>query len=259
MSHPLLTVALGALDVAIEELKHQNNTVIGTKSTKTDVITGADRALEAAIKNYIRDQRPEDVFLGEEFGSSGEGETRWIIDPIDGTVNFTYGIPAYAISIAAEVDGMVEVGIVHDLGRDETFVAVAGQGVTLNSSPISASGVQRLEKTLCGTGSAYLGSTRIKQAQLVTQLIGEIRDIRRFGAAALDICWVGCARLDAYFETGLKIWDYAAASLVALEAGAMFETGLAGFDDGLLTIASASGIFELLKVRVTDAIAAIES
>lgn len=252
MNHELLPTALDALAKARASLPQQSRQVIDTKSSDTDPVTAADRALERAIRDTIAEQRPNDTFIGEEYGTTDHaaGTTRWIVDPIDGTVNYSYSIPSYAISIAAEVNGQVEVGLVFDVGHNELFQAVRGQGATCNGIPLQASQETELAKALCGTGFGYSAATRKLQAQILHDVIDEIRDIRRFGAAAIDICWTGAGRVDGYFETGLKVWDYAAASLVATEAGARFATDLPGIGDDGLTVAAGSGLFDALADRI---------
>lgn len=252
MNHELLPLALEALSNARNSLATQSRQVIDTKSSDTDPVTAADRALERSIREIINQQRPQDSFVGEEFGASNqsEGNTRWIVDPIDGTVNYSYSIPSYAISIAAEVNGQIEVGLVFDVAHNELFQAVRGQGATCNGEPIRPSDQAELAQALCGTGFGYSAATRKLQAQVLLEVIDEIRDIRRFGAAAIDICWTGAGRLDGYFETGLKPWDYAAASLIATEAGASFITNLPGIGNDPLTIAACPALFEALKTRI---------
>lgn len=253
VNHELLPLALDALAEARTSLATQSRRVIDTKSSDTDPVTAADRALERAIRETIAKQRPHDSFIGEEYGLTRQAQsnTRWIVDPIDGTVNYSYSIPSYAISIAAEVNGRIEVGLVFDVGHNELFQAVRGQGATCNGEPIRPSDQTELAQALCGTGFGYSAATRKLQAQVLLEVIDEIRDIRRFGAAAIDICWAGAGRIDGYFETGLKVWDYAAASLVATEAGANFITDLPGIGDDGLTIVAGPALFEALQARIT--------
>jgi myo-inositol-1(or 4)-monophosphatase len=253
VNHELLPVALDALGAARATLPEQSRRVIDTKSSATDPVTAADRALERAIRTSIASQRPNDAFVGEEYGASDQQSTvRWIVDPIDGTVNYSYAIPGYAISIAAEVDGVVIVGLVYDVGHDELFMAVKGQGATCNNQPLEANHQSDLSQALCGTGFGYRPATRTIQALVLANIIADIRDIRRFGAAAIDICWTAAGRVDGYFETGLKVWDWAAASLVATEAGALIATDLPGIGDDPLTVAAGPELFEALRTRVVS-------
>ncbi|MCL5973655.1 MAG: inositol monophosphatase family protein [Ferrimicrobium sp.] len=253
MNHELLPVALEALEAARQALPRQSRRVIDTKSSATDPVTAADRALEQAIRATIATHRPTDIFVGEEYGTTGEpSATRWIVDPIDGTVNYSYSIPSYAISIAAEVDGSIDVGLVYDVGHGELFKAVRGQGATCNDVPIRVSQETDLAKALIATGFGYLPQNRRLQARVLGEMIDEIRDIRRFGAAAIDICWTAAGRVDGYFETGLKVWDWAAASLIASEAGATVTTDLPGIGDDPLTVVAGEGLFTTLRSRVSD-------
>ncbi len=255
MNHDLLAVAMRALAAAKSELSSGSTEVLATKSSPTDVVTATDRAVEAAIKAAIAAERPHDLVLGEEFGGdeTSAGSTRWILDPIDGTVNFTYGIPDYAISIAAEVGGVIEVGVVCDFPREEVFIAVRGQGAELSGRRLAVTGVSRLDQALIGTGFGYDSERRRLQGRILADLVPDFRDVRRFGAAAIDLCWVAAGRLDGYYETGLKLWDHAAAALIVSEAGGVVDTALDGFDSGDLVVASGPMLFGPLAKRVLAA------
>jgi len=258
--HPLLLVANAALEAGIAALHEiDSRAVVRTKSSPTDPVTATDRAVEQAISEVIRTLRPHDELVGEEYGTSGEaGRVRWLIDPIDGTVNFTYQIPYAAISIAAVDDAGSVVGVVWDLGTEERFVAVRGEGAWLDGELLSMwrSETPPLAEALVGTGFAYDAKVRKVQGRVLGSLMGAVRDIRRFGAAALDLCWCAAGRLDAYFETGLKPWDHAAATLVVSEAGGLVRTDLPGIGDDLLTVAGPPGLFEELQAAVSAALAA---
>jgi len=181
----------------------------------------ADRDAEALIGDLLAAERPGDGLLAEE-GSSAEAASgrRWVVDPLDGTTNYLYRFPAWAVSIALEdADGQI-VGVVHDPLRDETFTAARGAGARLNGATIAVSGAERLDTALVGTGFGYASERREMQAEVVARVIPRVRDIRRAGAAALDLCMVACGRLDGYYERGLSPWDWAAGSLIAAEAGA---------------------------------------
>jgi myo-inositol-1(or 4)-monophosphatase len=203
--------------------------IVATKSTPTDVVTQMDLAAERMIAASIAQVRPADALFGEE----GEGQerigsrVRWIVDPIDGTVNYLYGLPQWAVSIAAEVDGVVVAGAVFDPSKNELFTATAGGGAALNGGWIAVSRCTALGQALVGTGFGYDTTRRARQAQVLTGVLPVVRDIRRLGAASLDLCSLACARLDGYFERGLNLWDHAAAGLIAAEAGARVE-GLHG-------------------------------
>ena len=198
--------------------------VAATKSSPTDIVTASDTAAERLIRERIGSARPEDGFLGEEGGEdSGPGgrtRVRWVVDPIDGTVNYLYGLPAYAVSIAAEVDDRVAVGVVHNPVSGETWTAVVGRGAFLDGRPVRVGELSEPAQALVGTGFNYDVRTRTAQAQQVARLLPRVRDIRRMGAASLDLCAVATGRLDAFVEQGLQPWDLAAGGLVAREAGA---------------------------------------
>lgn len=217
-------------------------TVVETKSTGTDMVTEMDRASERLIATRLRAARPDDAFLGEE-GTAGAGTTgvRWVVDPLDGTTNYLYGYPGWAVSIAAELDGQALIGVVHDPTHAETFAAVAGGGATCNGHRLRVAGPPDLATALVGTGFSYDAAERRRQATTLTEVLPFVRDVRRAGAAAVDLCWVGLGRLDAYFERGLQHWDRAAGALVAAEAGAT----TAILDDGTI-VAAAPQLFDPL-------------
>ncbi len=191
------------------------------KSSRTDMVSDADRDAEAMIEEILSAERPDDGLLAEE-GSASEAVSgrRWVVDPLDGTTNFLYGIPGWAVSIALEDGDGGAVGVVFDPVRGETYTAIREGGATLNGEPIEVSGEQRLDTALVATGFSYEAAERSTQAAVLAEVLPRVRDIRRFGAAALDVCWVAAGRVDAYYERGLKHWDWAAASLIASEAGA---------------------------------------
>lgn len=192
-----------------------------TKSSPTDLVTAADRAAERRIIEELRLARPDDAILAEEGGgNAGTTGIRWVVDPLDGTVNFVYGIPFYAVSIAAEADGTVIAGAVYDVAHGVLYDAALGGGACANGLPLHCSGASDPTISMVGTGFSYSASERAVQGRVVADLLPRVRDIRRLGAAALDLCAVGAGRLDAFYETGLKPWDWAAGLLVATEAGA---------------------------------------
>jgi len=239
-----------ALAVALAALAGQSHAVVATKSSPSDPVTEADRTLERVITDTIHRLRPDDAVLGEEFGQSTTSPVRWIVDPIDGTVNYSYQIPAYAISIAVEVEGQVVQGVVHNPATGERFAARRGCGATCNGRPLASRSAVALAEALVGTGFSYHAPTRARQGRMLASLIGEVRDIRRFGAAALDLCFVAAGRLDAYYETGLKIWDVAAGALVAREAGLEIATDLPGIGDDRLCLCAPPGLFDALAARL---------
>jgi myo-inositol-1(or 4)-monophosphatase len=228
--------------------------VSATKSSPTDVVTVMDTAAEALIRKRIAAVRPGDGFLGEEGGSSAtERQVVWVIDPIDGTVNYLYGIPQFAVSIGIRVEGAVVAGVVHDPNRQEDFTALLGTGARLNGREIRVSGQTDLAQSLLLTGFSYQTATRTAQARSVAAVLPRVRDIRRFGSAALDLCWVACGRAEAFCERGLRPWDLAAGGLVASEAGARVG-GLRGKPPGEhLVVAANPGLYDVLHDVLVDA------
>ncbi|MGY1843691.1 inositol monophosphatase family protein [Modestobacter sp. SYSU DS0875] len=206
---------------------------VDTKSSPVDVVTAVDTASEALIVRRLTEARPDDGVLGEE-GAAREGTSgvRWVVDPIDGTVNFLYGLPAYAVSIAAEVDGRTEVGVVLNVSTGELFTAVRGRGAWSTAPGAAAIQLQgsrpaSLDRALVATGFGYRVEQRRAQGAVVAELLPEVRDIRRVGCASLDLCAAAAGRVDAYYELDLKPWDHAAGALVAAEAG-LVVTGTGG-------------------------------
>jgi len=214
---------------------------VGTKSNPVDMVTGADHAAEALIQRRILEARPHDGLLGEEGASRpGTSGVRWVFDPLDGTTNFVYGIAAYSVSIAVEVDGAVIAGVVHDVVHGQVFAAALGQGAFLDGVPIRVNGSTRdLETALFATGFSYDPSRRATQAAILTRVLPHIRDIRRHGSAALDLCRVACGQVDGYFEYRLNPWDIAAGGLIVREAGGQTR-GFGGyaFTDGYVLACS---------------------
>ncbi len=241
-------LAADAAALSLERLD-EPRTKVRTKSSATDMVSEVDEACERLIVDGIHASRPGDGILSEE-GASAAATTgvRWVIDPIDGTTNYLYGIPGYAISIAAEVDGEVAVGVVHDPLHRDRFAAVRGRGATRNGVAITVSDETELASALVATGFGYQPAVRTSQAELLAGLIGSIRDIRRMGAAAVDLCWVACGRLDAYYERGLNHWDLAAGALIAAEAGAT----VGGLGDGTV-IAAPPALYEAFSAAIASA------
>jgi len=196
------------------------------KSSPTDLVTEIDRASEALIADALLRARPDDGIVGEE-GSSLRGTSgiTWVVDPLDGTINYLYGIPVFAVSIAASLGGRSVAGVVHNPLTAEMFSAAEGEGAWLNGEQLHLPAASRpLAEALVGTGFSYRASSRALQARLLPVILPAVRDIRRAGAAALDLCAVACGRLDAYYEAGLERWDLAAGELIAREAGAVVTT-----------------------------------
>ena len=239
-------IARRAADTAARMRAEAVSAEIGTKSTDTDVVTAADRAVERQVTEELRTIRPGDALLGEEYGSTaplGAGAVRWILDPIDGTVNYLYGLPQYAVSLAAEVDGVVVAGVVRNAATGDEWTATLGGGAFHDGRPIRASAQTVLGQALIGTGFGYDAARRLHQAGVLSGLLPHVRDIRRFGAASLDLCFAAEGLIDAYYEKGLNPWDHAAGGLVAREAGLTVE-GLNGAEPGLpMVIAAPPALF----------------
>lgn len=201
---------------------HQPARGVETKTTATDPVSDADRDAESLILTAVREQRPDDGVLAEE-GGSGESHSglTWVIDPLDGTVNFLFGIPVWCVSIGLEDASGGLVGVVHDPNRDETFTATRGGGARLNGAPIQVSARRELASALVGTGFSYDPARRRDQATKVAEVLPVVRDVRRAGSAALDLCSLACGRLDAFYEAPMEPWDRSAGELIAREAGAL--------------------------------------
>ncbi len=210
--------------------------VVETKSTPTDLVTEADRETEALVVRRIRQARPDDGLLGEE-GALHAGTTgiRWLIDPIDGTTNFVYGIPAYSVSIGVEREGRMIAGVVNDVALGEAYTAALGGGAHMNGRAITVSARTELSSSLWGIGFAYDVLRRGNQANFYDRVLTHIRDVRRMGSAALDLCRVACGQLDGYFEFQLNPWDIAAGGIIVREAGGI-TAGFHGrtFEEGFV-------------------------
>jgi myo-inositol-1(or 4)-monophosphatase len=197
---------------------------LAAKSSRTDLVSDADRESEALVIGMLREARPDDAVESEEgTGSGGRSGLRWLVDPLDGTINYLWGIPQWSVSVACLDDRGALVGVVHDPSRQETFTAVRGEGARLGEAPLRLTPREDLSEALVGTGFSYRPEERDRQAERLRALVSRVRDVRRFGSAALDLAWVACGRLDAFYETGLAPWDRAAGALVAAEAGATVD------------------------------------
>jgi myo-inositol-1(or 4)-monophosphatase len=189
---------------------------LDVKSSATDMVSAADRDAETLIRTGLTAERPEDGLIGEEGSRRDSLSGRyWVVDPLDGTTNFLYGFPQWCVSIALEG----ELGVVYDPVRDELFSASRGSGATLNGEPLRMPAPSDLSTALVATGFGYDPERRDKQGQVLSRVVPSIRDIRRAGAAALDLCWLAAGRLDGYYERGLQAWDWAAARIIVEEAG----------------------------------------
>ncbi|MEA2242193.1 MAG: monophosphatase [Solirubrobacteraceae bacterium] len=193
---------------------------VGSKSTPTDLVSEADLAAERAIRAIIAARRPGDAVLGEEGGETQAGEgMRWIVDPLDGTVNFLFGIPQWCVSVAVHDDDGGLAGVVFDPLRDELFAGERGGVATLNDVSVQGSQCSDLETSLVATGFAYSADVRAVQAEVFGRVLPRVRDIRRMGSAALDLAWTAAGRYDAYYERGVHIWDIAAGTILCTCSG----------------------------------------
>jgi len=221
---------------------------VRSKSTPTDPVTVVDTETEALLRDRLAVLRPGERIMGEEQGGSldgGDGRLTWVLDPIDGTVNFVYDIETYAVSVGVQRDGASVAGAVANVPTGELYSAAVGHGARVQrggvTTPLRASATSELSMSLVGTGFSYSAERRTRQAEILTSLIPAIRDIRRIGSCALDLCLVAAGRLDAYYEDGVHVWDWAAGALIAAEAGAILRLPRADGTSGFI-VASAPGI-----------------
>jgi myo-inositol-1(or 4)-monophosphatase len=246
-----IAVDVAELAAALVRQSVGEATITGTKSSPTDVVTETDVAAEKLIRSELEQRCPGSSVIGEEFedtlGSTGVG---WIVDPIDGTVNFAYDLPVMSVSIAATIDGHVVAGAVSDVLRRETFSAFAGGGAHRDGFPIAAGRRDGLSTALVLTGFSYDAPLRGLQADVLTRVLPAVRDIRCMGSAALNLCWVACGRADAFYQSDLKVYDQAAGALIAVESGAESLAEPARTADGMVAV-SAPGILTDLMDLVT--------
>ncbi|MFJ6992872.1 inositol monophosphatase family protein [Streptomyces sp. NPDC003090] len=252
----LLAVALEAARRAGALLRDGRPADLGvaaTKSSPIDVVTEMDIAAEKLITDHLAKHRPHDGLLGEE-GADAQGTSgiRWVVDPLDGTVNYLYGLPTWAVSIAAERDGEALVGVVEIPTRGETFHAVRGRGAWLGERRLRVRPAPPLDQALVATGFNYVTTVRAHQAEVAHRLLPLVRDIRRSGSAAVDLADVAAGRLDGYYERGLRPWDRAAGALIAREAGALTGGRPGGPASDDLTVAGVPGVFEPLQTLLED-------
>jgi myo-inositol-1(or 4)-monophosphatase len=235
-------LAAGMRDAGVE--------VTGTKSSAIDIVTEADRATEALVRRLILDERPDDAILGEEGADqAGTSGVRWIVDPIDGTVNYFYGWQWYAVSVAAEVDGEVVAAVVRNAASGEEYAATLGGGATRDGRPIAVRAPVSLDQSLVATGFNYEQQVRAGQAEAVARMLPHVRDVRRQGSCALDLCMVASGLVDGYVEEGPSVWDDAAGGLIAREAGARMEI-LTGGSGKRLVVCAPSHSFDRFRELV---------
>jgi myo-inositol-1(or 4)-monophosphatase len=227
---------------------------VDTKSSVADVVTAGDKAAEKLITDAIDSARPDDAILGEEGADkSGTSGLRWIIDPIDGTTNYLYGLPGYTVSIAVEDAGEMLAGAVYDPGNDLMFSAARGEGAFLNGQLIHCSAKNEMATALVATGFGYSADRRKGQADVLVEILPQVRDIRRSGSAALDLCLVASGSVDAYYERGLNPWDLAAGWLIASEAGATVQDLRGNNPSAEFVLASGPELFALLGEQLRNA------
>lgn len=245
-------LAAGAAEVHRRALGRAHQ--VNTKSSLTDMVTEVDREAERLIVTRLRRERPDDAILAEEeTRDTGTSGVRWVIDPLDGTTNYIYGYPAFAVSIGVEIDGQRAVGVVHGSSSGEVFVGVRGQGATLNGRPIAVRQHGDLPTALVATGFLAGPEERARLGIIAAHVLPRVRDIRRAGSAALDLCAVACGRVDAYYEIGLGEWDVSGGALIAEVAGA--DVRLIPLPNGPspLTVAATPAIMEPLLDLLREA------
>jgi myo-inositol-1(or 4)-monophosphatase len=232
---------------------------VRSKSSPTDPVTIVDTETEALLRDRLAVLRPGEPIMGEEQGGSverGDGRLTWVLDPIDGTVNFVYDIEAYAVSVGVQRDGASVAGAVANVATGELFSAAVGHGAHVERGGVTqtlrASAVSELSMSLVGTGFSYSAERRTRQAEILAALIPGVRDIRRIGSCALDLCMVAAGRLDAYYEDGVHVWDWAAGALIAAEAGAVLQLPNADGGSGFI-VASAPGIADAMNAALRRA------
>jgi myo-inositol-1(or 4)-monophosphatase len=254
--HELEAVAASVARASAELIRRNvgRATDLAAKSSPTDVVTRTDLDAEELIRRLLADATPGASVLGEEGGQTpmsvggGGARLQWVVDPLDGTINFLYSLPVMAVSVAAALDGDVVAGAVVDVLRNETFSAAVGLGARVDGRAIEVSDCPSLAGALVLTGFSYRADIRGRQGTIVQELLPAARDIRCFGSAALQLCWVGAGRADAYFERDIKVWDYAAGALIAREAGAVTELPCPENDD--LVIIATPAVFDELRTVV---------
>jgi myo-inositol-1(or 4)-monophosphatase len=232
---------------------HQRDagTAVRAKSTPTDPVTVVDTETERLLRERLAELRPGEHILGEEEGGSAGGRDglTWVLDPIDGTVNFMYGIETYAVSVGVQRDGVSVAGAVAHVPAEALYSAARGHGATVQrngvTTPLAAGSAVDLSMSLVGTGFSYAPQQRARQAEILAKILPVVRDVRRMGSCALDLCMVAAGQLDAYYEEGVHVWDWAAAALIAAEAGASLRLPPAGGGPGLI-VAASPGIADAL-------------
>ena len=251
----LVDLADEAAGIAADFLLHRRpgELQVESKSSATDAVTEMDRRSESLIVEHLLNRRGDDGVLGEEGGERrGSSGVRWVIDPLDGTVNYLYGLPMWAVSVAAELDGEVVAGVVRAPMLGVSWLAERGAGswrrsVSGDLQRNAVTTTTDLAQALVATGFGYAAADRVRQAERLLRVIGSVRDIRRAGAAAIDLCWVADSTVDAYFEEGTHHWDRAAAGLIATEAGAVVCDAAGGPPTDDMTVATSAALAPALR------------
>jgi myo-inositol-1(or 4)-monophosphatase len=228
-----------------------SGSAVRSKSSPTDPVTIVDTETERLLRDRLAVLRPGDPVLGEEGGGVARveaGRPLWVLDPIDGTVNFVYGIEGYAVSVGVQIDGASVAGAVVNVPTGEVFSAAVGHGAHVRRGGVSTSlrctAIDDMAMALVGTGFGYAREQRIRQAEVLARLLPDVRDVRRLGSCALDLCMVAAGRMDAYYEDGVHVWDWAAGALIAAEAGAQLLLPPVDGGDSDLIVAAGPGIAE---------------
>lgn len=255
--HELLDLAVSAAVSAGNLLLRRQSSgsvAVASKTSPVDLVTDLDRASESLIVGMVTRDRPDDAVLGEETGElPGTSGVRWVVDPLDGTANYVHAHSHFAVSVAVEVDGSTVAGVVHDPSRRETFSALRGVGAWRDGKRLSVGGRTELRRALVGTGFSHDMEIRACQSRLLTRVVGQVLDVRVSGSAALDLCWVAAGRLDLYYESDTRLWDRAAGTLVAVEAGAWVGGADGGPPSDQMTVAGtpemANELRKLLRGR----------
>lgn len=248
-----IDLAVSAASKAAEGRAQRAQLETETKSSLTDLVTEFDRAAENFIRERLSSQRPQDGIVGEEgLDVPNTSGLTWIIDPIDGTTNFVFGLPVWGCSVAVTQGNTILAGAVHLPVLRETYSAASGRGASINGTELISSQSTSLQTALVATGFAYNSQRRSQQGALVAKLLPQVRDIRRSGSAAYDLCCVAAGRVDAYYEHGLSIWDIAAGVLIAREAGATVEFTPESAITDITLVASATPIFKSLRSVVIE-------
>lgn len=237
-----------------------SGSAVRAKSTPTDPVTVVDTETERLLRDRLAELRPDDAVLGEEEGGAARveaGRPLWVLDPIDGTVNFVYDIEAYAVSVGVQIDGTSVAGAVANVSTGEVFSAAVGHGARVQragvSTPLRCNPVDDLSMALVGTGFGYAREQRVRQAEVLAGVLPDVRDVRRLGSCSLDLCMVAAGRLDAYYEDGVHVWDWAAGAVIAAEAGARLVLPPVEGGDSDLIVAAAPGVAEEFEAALRRA------